>query len=287
MKKLALGLLFFAQRFPIRLVTLFRIIDLTLRNLFLRPSSAILEGGQLESSLVVSLTSYGKRIRWCHLAIESIIQSGCIASNIHLWIPKGSEISQSLQRLSLRGLNIMYVNDQRSHTKYCYLGSVSLSNSNLGYLLSDDDMIYPRTWYPRLLSAASKEPDIPAVNFGTQISIRNGNVTFFSELDSGDDLVHFPKELLFHPFSGSGLYIPGRLLQKVNRDPAAFMLACPTQDDIWLHREFFRMGLPIRDLGGKNMPPSIPFVAEEGLFLTNWAGGQNEVQLKTAFRDLI
>ena len=287
MKKFALGVLFFARRFPIRLVTLFRIIGLAFRNLLLRSSSGKSNGVQVESSLVVSLTSHGKRIRWCYLAIESMIQSGCLESNIYLWIPKGSEISPSLQRLAKRGLNIMFVDDQKSHTKYCYLGSVNLPERHLGYLLADDDLIYPRNWYPRLVSAAKSEPGSPAVSFGAQLSSRNGTVSFFHSPEVGNESDTSTNQLLFHPFSGSGLYIPANVLHSVNCDPASFMVASPFNDDIWLHREFFRIGLPVRDLGGKIMPPSIPFVAGGGLFITNWAGGQNEVQLKAAFRDLI
>ena len=49
MKKFALGVLFFARRFPIRLVTLFRIIGLAFRNLLLRSSSGKSNGVQVES----------------------------------------------------------------------------------------------------------------------------------------------------------------------------------------------------------------------------------------------
>ena len=269
------------------MVTLFSIFNLTVRNLFLKPSSEPSNCISLGSSLVVSLTSYGPRIRWCYLAIESIIRSGCYPSDVYLWISKGSEVTPSLQRLAKRGLNIKFVDDQRSHTKYCYLGSVNLADRHLGYLLADDDLIYPRNWYPRLVSAAKSEPSIPAVSFGAQLSSKDGTVSFSHSPEVGNESDTSTSELLFHPFSGSGLYIPGKVLHAVNCNPASFMVASPSNDDIWLHREFFRMGLPVRDLGGKTMPPSIPFVAGDGLFITNWAGGQNEVQLEAAFRDLI
>ena len=269
------------------MITLSRIIILSLRNLLLKSSSVPSGSLEQKSRLVVSMTSYGSRIRWCYFAIESIIQSGCLPSDVYLWISKGSEVTPSLQRLAKRGLNIMFVDDQRSHTKYCYLGSVILSDTQLGYLLADDDLIYPRDWYPRLVSAAKSEPSIPAVSFGAQLSSKDGTVSFSHSPGVGNESDTSTNDLLFHPFSGSGLYIPGKVLQSVNCDPDSFMVSSPSNDDIWLHREFFRLGLPVRDLGGKTMPPSIPFVAGDGLFITNWAGGQNEVQLKAAFRNLI
>ena len=74
---------------------------------------------------------------------------------------------------------------------------------------------------------------------------------------------------------------------EVNKNPELFMELCPTNDDIWLHREFFRMGLAVFNLGGTSMPPSIPFVAGQGLFQLNWHQGQNAVQLTKAFRGLV
>lgn len=109
-------------------------------------------------------------------------------------------------------------------------------------------------------------------------------------LDGESDSKVLPKDLiakLFHPSSGSVSFIPSSLIERVNKDPKAFMEACPTNDDIWLHREFFRVGTAVRDLGDTSMSPSIPFNCATGLFQTNWHGGQNEVQLREALKGLL
>lgn len=69
--------------------------------MFLRPINH--SSGEVGPTLVVSLTSYGPRIRWVHLAIESMIASGASASDIYLWLANGSKITGQLDRLVRRG----------------------------------------------------------------------------------------------------------------------------------------------------------------------------------------
>jgi len=277
------GITFFVKRFPIRVLTLFRIIWLSFRNLLLPPFGDIASGSA--PPLVVSLTSYGSRIRWAHLAIESIIASGVRAPDMFLWLPNGSKIGNPLRRLVGRGLKVRYITDRRSHTKYCYLDQVQMETDTLGFLIADDDMIYPKDWYSTILQGARRNPNVPVVMFGVQTYLSDKIVTFSHSIPQ-TRLESAIQGLLFHPFSGSGLFVPKSVMAKVNKDPACFLESCPSSDDIWLHREFFRIGVSVVDLGGVSMPPSIPFVASQGLYRVNWIQGQNEVQLKEAFKDL-
>jgi hypothetical protein len=192
-----------------------------------------------------------------------------------------------LRRLAQRGLNIRHVKDQRSHTKYCYLGEFR-AQGHLGFLLADDDMIYGRNWYSSMIRAATENPFVPAVRYGVQLHIQEG-VVVFGTGKAAKDLANQPTNPneLFHPFSGSGLFLPEAIFAKINVNPDAFLSMCPSNDDIWIHRELFRMGVPIRNLGDDSMPPSIPLMPQDGLFQINWEGGQNKNQLETAFRGLI
>lgn len=274
----------FIKRFPIRLLTVYRIVDLTFRNLILRPIAHSRAPNQV--SLLVSITSYGERVKWAYLAIESIIQSGCNPSDIYIWVPRGTKVGGNLKRLERRGLIIKHVVDQKSHTKYCYLDSLEPGDECLGYLIADDDMLYPRNWYPKMISAALKSPKLPIVFYGTQTYVSEAGVTFKSEC--AIEVNPTRAALLFHPFSGSGLFLPKTVVPKINKNPSTFLAICPSSDDIWLHRELFRLGLPISDLGGKSMPPSIPFISSStALFRINWDGGQNEIQIANAFDGLI
>lgn len=236
----------------------------------------------------MSLTSFGARIRWVWIAIESIVSSGCPESAIYLWLPENSIIGKPLERLVSRGLNLQYVEDQKSHTKYCYLGQVSVPDDCLGYLLADDDMVYPMNWYKKMLIASLDHPNQPVVAYGCKTYKTASSLSFSCDAGVVSEETATFKALLIHPFSGSGLFIPKDVLTKLDKNPDHFLPICPTSDDIWLHREFFRIGQPVHNLGGRAMPPSIPFNSQKGaLSQTNWLGGQNEVQIARAFSGLV
>lgn len=276
---------FFLKRLPIRLITALRIAILSFKNLF--SGSGMKKSLQERKGIIVSLTSYGHRVKWSFLAIESIIASGCRPNDIYLWLAHGTKIGKPLERLASRGLNIRYVEDYKSHKKYCFLDTIDPSVASLGFVLADDDMVYPLTWYPTIKLAAESAPNRPCVMFGAQASLEEGQRVTFEPTQPETEIDPDLRSLLFHGFSGSGFFIPQKLMKAIDKNPQRFMEICPTNDDVWLHRELFRIGVPIQNLGGKDMPPSIPFVASEGLFQINWHQGQNEVQLKKAFEGLI
>lgn len=276
--------MFFIRRFPIRAVTVLRIFGLYLRNLLIKRKSISTRAEN--HRLLVSLTTYGPRIKWAFLAIESIVKSGCKESDIYLWISDKAIIGKSLDRLITRGLNVMFVPDMRSHTKYCYLDTVELDHEALGFLIADDDMVYPHKWYRRFVDLARENPYAPAVRYGAQTHIENGFVSFSSTDCEKGSVCRDQHGLLFHPFSGSGLFIPKTQIAKIDKRSAEFLAITPSNDDIWMHREFYRNKVEIRDLGDTSMPPSIPFIRGGGLYQVNWQGGANQEQIRSAFEGL-
>ena len=277
--------MFFVRRLPIRAVTVLRIFGLYLRNLLIKSTSI---STQVENPrLLVSLTTYGPRIKWSFLAIESIVKSGCKESDIYLWISDKAVVSKSLNRLVARGLNVMFVPDMRSHTKYCYLDTVALNHQALGFLIADDDMIYPQNWYRGFMDFAREYPDTPAVRYGAQTHIENGFVSFSAKDCEKGSVCRDKHSLLFHPFSGSGFFIPKSQIAKIDKRSAEFLAIAPSNDDIWMHRELYRHKVEIKDLGDTSMPPSIPFIRGEALYQVNWQGGANQQQIRGAFQGLI
>ena len=70
--------------------------------------------------IIVSLTTYGKRIYDVALSIESIMQGSMKPNKIILWIDKswkGKGLPLALQRQQSRGLEINFCKDIRSYTK--------------------------------------------------------------------------------------------------------------------------------------------------------------------------
>ena len=101
---------------------------------------------------VVSLTTYGTRIRWSHLAIESIARGSLTPSRTGLWLDDEAafaRLPRPLRRLRRRGLEIRLSENLGPHTKY--FPFIEASDSFTGPLVTaDDDTIYPRFWLERL-----------------------------------------------------------------------------------------------------------------------------------------
>ena len=74
-----------------------------------------------EHEVIVSLTSFGKRIYDVHLAIESIMQGSVKPNRIILWLSeeefKGKPLPKTLEKQKNRGLQIEYCEDLRSYKK--------------------------------------------------------------------------------------------------------------------------------------------------------------------------
>lgn len=73
-----------------------------------------------DHEVVVSLTSYGERIRYAYLAIESIMQGALKPNRIVLWLSddeKDKILPATLQLQIKRGLEVRYCPDIRSYTK--------------------------------------------------------------------------------------------------------------------------------------------------------------------------
>jgi hypothetical protein len=152
-------------------------------------------------------------------------------------------------------------------------------------VLADDDLIYPKHWLKEILNKVNEDAHAPVVTLSALLAENShGHLSF--EASSAGDLPENAErvELLNHPFSGSGFFIPAHVVTQINRNQEEYLHLCPTSDDIWLHRELYRMGLPIRVIGTTTeMPPSNPFMGASGLHNINWNGGQNEEQLRNAF----
>ena len=95
-----------------------------------------------EHEVIVSLTTYGKRLYDVYLPIESIMQGSLKPNRIILWISedlKGKELPITLQRQQKRGLDIRYCKDIRSYTK---LVPALKCFPNACIITIDDDLIY-------------------------------------------------------------------------------------------------------------------------------------------------
>lgn len=110
--------------------------------------------------VVVSLTSYGRRLNNVDLAIRSILNQSVKPDIVVLWVEESegsSLVPADLKELEKCGLDIRYdCEDLRGHKKY-FWAMREFSDSCV--ITIDDDVMYPPDTIESLLSAHERYPD--------------------------------------------------------------------------------------------------------------------------------
>lgn len=187
-----------------------------------------------DEKIIISLTSYPKRIDTVWITIETLLRQTMKPDEIILWLARSQFqnielLPKKLLEQQNRGLTIRFCDDLRSHKKYYYVMKEYPKDL---IVLVDDDMFYPRNMIQRLMKMHKRYPeDICTMTaqvmepfFETKPSLwRNPRVNEKNE--------HTNKVQIF---TGSGsLYPPNSLDEKVF-DAELIQKLCPYADDLWL-----------------------------------------------------
>lgn len=187
------------------------------------------------NSFAVSLTSYGTRVNFVFLTIESILQQQTKPATILLWLCKKDQpnlwANFFLNKQIRRGLKIIYLDDDfRSYKKLSYLLKYNIESQY--YVTADDDVFYPVNWLSGFDNALSNNPNAVYCYRGRTIEFEtNGNVVPYNnwKLASKKDIIG--KNLL--PTGVSGICYPVKALDRRISDFDAVSDLCPYADDIW------------------------------------------------------
>ncbi|MDR0763178.1 MAG: hypothetical protein LBF01_01600, partial [Bacteroidales bacterium] len=97
-----------------------------------------------DETLIVSLTTHGKRIYEVYLAIESILRQTLKPNKIILWLSKNkfneNNIPLILKKQQQRGLEIAFCEDVKSYTKL--IPTLQMYPQAV-IITVDDDILYP------------------------------------------------------------------------------------------------------------------------------------------------
>lgn len=260
-----------------RVTTLCRCVWLGLRNL-LGGSRVTHPGGP-----VLSLTSYGNRLRWVFLTIESITRGSLLPSRIILWVDEESVVRHppaSLRRLMRRGLEILPCEDYGPHKKYFpYVASQDCFQ--LPLVTADDDVLYPKFWLSELVDAHLRNPQSISCFRARVVALRGeSQLAGYGSWKLCRSTV--PK--FEHVAIGtSGILYPAQFLKKLKEAGPGFIRCCPRADDIWLHLQAIRAGLPIAQVRTDPLLfPPVPRSQKRALWKTNMAG-RNDVQIQASY----
>lgn len=210
-------------------------------------SDQLLESGQL----IVSLTSYGRRLYDAAYAVESIMQQTIKPNKIILWIDDRDKcnIPQALKQQQVRGLEIKpTAPDYRSYKKLIHTLE---SYPDDTIITIDDDVMYEFDLIERLLTAHKSYPkDICAARVH-RIKRDAANVPI--PYNKWDWTI---TELSAHPDNfltgvGGVLYPPHSLADETTNGNLFTKLA-PTADDVWFFFMARLKGTLVRKIATRN-----------------------------------
>lgn len=240
-----------------------------------------------EEEVIVSLTSYGKRLYDVAVTIESIMQGSMKPNKIILWL--GEEMKSSILPLTLRnqqkrGLEISFCKDIHSYTK---LIPTLRKYPNDTIITIDDDAIYH---YDLIEKLVNRHKDCPQHIIANRIhrvvlDCDNRPVSYLKwewYANPSDD-----SSLNFFTGVGGVLYPPHSLDEEVLNE-SVFVDICKYADDVWFNAMALKKGTKTmkcytHDSKGEDYMCNMD-VQDTGLnLINNGAGCANDRQLKAVF----
>lgn len=235
-----------------------------------------------DQKIIISLTTYPKRISTIWLTIETLMRQTVKPDEIILWLAVSqfenglSGLPENLLHLQERGLTIRFCDDDlRSHKKYFY---ALQAHPNDLVILADDDMFYPRDTIARLLEMHEEYPgDICCItaqvidpDFTAMPSLWRNPRLEERNLQHSDRI---------QAFTGSGTLIPPGALPSETFDTGRIKSLCFHADDLWITFMARRAGTKITTLRNwRPFPVTIYGTAEGSLYYINAEENQNDVQ---------
>lgn len=236
------------------------------------------------SGPVVSLTSYGSRIKTVHLTIESIARGLARPSRLILWLDDRAALAnlpRPLRRLQQRGLEVLPTEDFGPHKKY--FPYVRSEDIGVPLVTADDDVLYPDWWLAGLVAAYRANTEAVHCYRAHVAKVEHSGARFAPYADWSPCTTMSPSHLNFST-GCSGVLFPPAVLSALKSSGSEFVGRCDFADDIWLKLHALRSGCPVAQI--TDVP--IRFLGllrtqRIGLFQANLFGGGNDRALAATF----
>ena len=222
-------------------------------------------------SVVVSLTSYPKRIGTVHRVIEALLAQNFKPDKIVLWLGedrfprKELDLPENLLRLKSFGLTIGWCKDVRSYTK---LIPALKAYPNDIIVTVDDDTLYGNGVLKSLYDSYLRDPDSVHCNVVLKIGVgEDGCPLPYLKWQGSRDLGRKSVAQLLLGYGGV-LYPPGFLCDEIFNEEAFLRLA-PHADDLWFWAMTVKSGARIKLVEHPNIDFGCDYCADQGSALCN------------------
>ena len=241
---------------------------------------------QSEPRLIVSLTSYGERVKTVYLAIETLFQQTKKADKIILWLNQDNwndeNIPDTLKRAQKRGLEVRFCKDIKSYTK---LIPTLVEYPDDIIITFDDDLLYSPNIIKRLYNAYLKQPDLIHCMRAHRICFHyNGAVKSYKDWDFSINKgkVIEPSLDILPTGVGGVLYPPGCFHEDMTNEKL-FMELCPTADDIWFRAMSLLKGVKVNVIKNDYKLMIIEDSQETALWQVNYFADKNDECIEKVF----
>ena len=242
---------------------------------------------QIEPEIIISLTTYGKRLQEVWLTIESLMQQTRRADKIILWL--GEEdykkpLPAALEIQKQKGLEIRKCKDTGSYTKLIpalkeYPDSIIIT--------VDDDALYDCELIDRLYQSYISNPTaIHAARTHVMIFDEQGNLKNYNNWKWWSSETNNPKHLFFTGVGGV-LYPPDSLDKEVFNEEN-FLKLSPKADDVWFNAMALKKGTKVVKINTKD-PKGEDFITNENVqdiglkFHNTLENNGNDIQIKAVY----
>lgn len=197
------------------------------------------------SDVIVSLTSYGKRVKdSVPYAIYSMFKQSKLPNRIVLWLDKDkwndNNLPYLLKRLMKSGLEIRYCNDIMSYKKL--IPSLMVYPDN-PIVVVDDDFYYHVDFVDWMVTAYNNsDKKTVFATWGCIPEKREGKYIPYSQWKD----CRFGNEFSEYSLFGGGSIYPPHIFDDEVLKEDLFMKLCPTADDIWFWIQEKRMGVNVQ-----------------------------------------
>lgn len=199
--------------------------------------------------VVVSLTTFDKRLNDVHLTIESLFQQSRKADRVVLWLSEDDcqpeDVPEILRLQQRRGLELRFVEKNLGPYKKFFYALNAFPDALL--LTVDDDVFYPLDMIDQLYRAHCRDPEVIHCHRAHGIRLGEGNQLLpYKQWDWG--LAGGQASRLVFPTGiGGVLYFPGCFDDEIHNE-AAFQRLAPNADDVWLKAMSLKKGVACHKL---------------------------------------
>lgn len=231
--------------------------------------------------IIVTLTSYPKRLDNIYITIRSLMNQKIKADKIMLFLGSDSkdyQLNKELVDLKNKGLEIIYLDeDLKSHKKYYY---VMQEYPNDLIITADDDLVYDKDFIDKLYESYLENPNCIHAYRVHRYKFNNKQLAPYAEWEFECNYINEPSQELFFT-TGAGVLFPPNLLPKEIFNKKNIIDLCFYADDVWIN--FFALLSSVKTKWVKSrsqLPTVNNEVQETSLNVSNLYNGGNDLFLK-------